>query len=254
MLLAIDVGNTNTVMGVFEADVLRHSWRIKSDARNTADELALTFRGLLADITVSGISACSTVPAIMRELRTMLDRYYDQVPTVLVEPGVRTGVGVQMDNPKEVGTDRICNAAAAHHLIDGPCIVVDFGTSTNFDCISARGDFVGGALAPGIEISLDALAARAAQLRKVELLAPRSPIGKNTVEALQSGILYGFAGQVDGMVRRLSAALAPDDPASVHVVATGGLASLVIDHSETVTRYEPELTLIGLRLIFDRNV
>jgi type III pantothenate kinase len=139
-------------------------------------------------------------------------------------------------------------------LVDGPCIVVDFGTSTNFDCISARGEFLGGALAPGIEISLDALAARAAQLRKVELVAPRSPIGKNTVESLQSGILYGFAGQVDGMVRRLSTALAPQDPDSVHVIATGGLATLVIDQSETVTHYEPDLTLLGLRLIFERNV
>jgi type III pantothenate kinase len=253
MLLAIDIGNTNTVMGVFDGDELRQSWRIKSDARNTADELALTFRGLLAEIPVSGIAACSTVPAVLRELRTMLARYYDAVPTVLVEPGVRTGVSVLTDNPKEVGTDRICNTAAAHHLVDGPCIVVDFGTSTNFDCVSARGDFLGGALAPGIEISLDALAARAAQLRKVELVAPRSPIGKNTVESLQSGILYGFAGQVDGMVRRLSAVLAPEDPASVHVVATGGLATLVIDHSESVTHYEPELTLIGLRLIYERN-
>ena len=253
MLLAIDVGNTNTVMGVFEAEKMVHAWRIKSDARNTADELALTFRGLLADIPVSGIAACSTVPAVLRELRTMLSRYYDEVPTVLVEPGVRTGVSVLTDNPKEVGTDRICNTAAAHHLVDGPCIVVDFGTSTNFDCVSPRGDFLGGALAPGIEISLDALASRAAQLRAVELVAPRSPIGKNTVESLQSGILYGFAGQVDGMVRRLSAALAPDDPSSVQVIATGGLASLVIDHSETVTRYEPELTLIGLRLIYQRN-
>jgi type III pantothenate kinase len=253
MLLAIDVGNTNTVMGVFDGDRLRHSWRTKSDARNTADELALTFRGLLADIPVSGIAACSTVPAVMRELRTMLTTYYADVPTVLVEPGVRTGVGVIMDNPKEVGSDRICNAAAAHHLVDGPCVVVDFGTSTNFDCVNARGDFVGGALAPGIEISLDALAARAAQLRKVELIAPRSPVGKNTVEALQSGILYGFAGQVDGMVRRLSNVLDADDPSRVHVIATGGLASLVIDHCETVTRHEPELTLIGLRLIYERN-
>ena len=253
MLLAIDVGNTNTVMGVFDDELLDRSWRIKTDARNTADELALTYRGLLADHEVTGIAACSTVPAVMRELRAMLERYYPDVSTVLVEPGVRTGVGVLMDNPKEVGTDRICNAAAAHHLVDGPCIVVDFGTSTNFDCVSARGDFVGGALAPGIEISLDALAARAAQLRKVELVAPRSPIGKNTVEALQSGILYGFAGQVDGMVRRLSATLAPDDPAAVQVIATGGLATLVIHHSETVTRYEPELTLIGLRLIYERN-
>jgi type III pantothenate kinase len=253
MLLAIDVGNTNTVMGVFEGDKLNHSWRIKTDARETADELALTFRGLLAELQVSGIAACSTVPAVLRELRTMLERYYADVPTVLVEPGVRTGVSVLTDNPKEVGTDRICNTAAAHHLVDGPCIVVDFGTSTNFDCISARGEFLGGALAPGIEISLDALAARAAQLRKVELVAPRSPIGKNTVESLQSGILYGFAGQVDGMVRRLSKELAPDDPDSVYVIATGGLATLVVDQSETVTHYEPDLTLLGLRLIYDRN-
>jgi type III pantothenate kinase len=189
----------------------------------------------------------------MRELRTMLDRYYADVPTVLVEPGVRTGVGVLTDNPKEVGTDRICNTAAAFHLTGAASIVVDFGTSTNFDCVSARGEFLGGALAPGIEISLDALAARAAQLRKVELVVPRSPIGKNTVESLQSGILYGFAGQVDGMVRRLSAALLPDDPSAVQVIATGGLATLVVDHSETVTRYEPDLTLLGLRLIYDRN-
>jgi type III pantothenate kinase len=137
--------------------------------------------------------------------------------------------------------------------VSGPAIVVDFGTSTNFDVISARGDFVGGALAPGIEISVDALAARAAQLRKVELVEPRSPIGKNTVEALQSGILYGFAGQVDALVRRLSAALAPDDPGSVTVIATGGLAPLAIANAETVDRFEPDLTLLGLRLIFERN-
>jgi type III pantothenate kinase len=254
MLLTIDTGNTNTVLGVFDGDRLVRSWRIKSDARTTADELWLMFRGLLADHRITGISACSTVPAVLRELRLMLADYYSDVPTVLVEPGVRTGVSVLTDNPKEVGTDRICNTAAAHHLIEGPCIVVDFGTSTNFDVVSPRGEFLGGALAPGIEISLDALAARAAQLRSVELVAPRSPIGKNTVESLQSGILYGFAGQVDGMVRRLSAALVPSDPASVEVIATGGLARLVIDHSETVTRYEPELTLIGLRLIYERNL
>jgi type III pantothenate kinase len=163
-------------------------------------------------------------------------------------------VRLQYENPKEVGSDRIVNTLAAHRLVgDMPVIVVDFGTTTNFDVVNERGDFLGGALAPGIEVSLDALAARAAQLRTVELVEPRGPIGKSTVEALQSGILYGFAGQVDGLVRRLSKALAPGAPDDVEVIATGGLASLVIEHCETVTRHEPDLTLLGLRLIYERN-
>ncbi|MGH8862411.1 MAG: type III pantothenate kinase [Jatrophihabitantaceae bacterium] len=254
MLLAIDIGNTHTVLGVFEGDLLDRSWRIKTDARSTADELALTFRGLLAGHEIDGVAACSTVPAALHELRAMLDGYYPNLPTVLVEPGIRTGVSLQYENPKEVGADRIVNSLAAHHLVgDVPVIVVDFGTTTNFDVVNERGDFLGGALAPGIEISLDALAARAAQLRTVELIEPRAPIGKSTVEALQSGILYGFAGQVDGLVRRLSAALAPGRTDEVEVIATGGLAGLVIEHCETVTRHEPDLTLLGLRLIYDRN-
>ncbi|HEU5270711.1 MAG TPA: type III pantothenate kinase [Jatrophihabitans sp.] len=253
MLLCIDIGNTNTVLATFDGDRLVHSWRIKTDARNTADELMLTFRGLLADVAVTGVAGCSTVPAALRELRTMLARYWADVPTVLVEPGIRTGVALLFDNPKEVGSDRIVNTLAAHHLVDGPAIVVDFGTSTNFDVVSGKGEFLGGALAPGIEISLDALAARAAQLRKVELVTPRSPIGKNTVEALQSGILYGFAGQVDGIVRRIARSLHPAAPDSVAVIATGGLAPLVVQHCETVNRHEPDLTLLGLRLIFERN-
>ena len=254
MLLAIDIGNTNTVVGIFDDEKLLRSWRIKTDARSTADELALTFRGLLAEHEITGTAACSTVPAALRELRVMLAAYYPDVPTVIVEPGVRTGVPLQYENPKEVGADRIVNTLAAHHLTPGPAIVVDFGTTTNFDVVSARGEFLGGALAPGIEVSLDALAARAAQLRTVELVAPRGPIGKSTVEALQSGILYGFAGQVDGLVRRLSVALHPDAPDEVEVIATGGLATLVIEHCETVTRYEPDLTLLGLRLIYERNL
>lgn len=253
MLLTIDIGNTNTVLGVFEAEKLIHSWRIKTDARNTADELMLTFRGLLADIPVTGVAGCSTVPAALRELRTMLARYWSDVPTVLVEPGIKTGVALLFDNPKEVGSDRIVNTLAAYSLVNGPAIVVDFGTSTNFDVVSGKGEFLGGALAPGIEISLDALAARAAQLRKVELVTPRSPIGKNTVEALQSGILYGFAGQVDGLVRRIARALQPAAPDAVEVIATGGLAPLVVQHCETVSRHEPDLTLLGLRLIYERN-
>ena len=250
MLLAIDVGNTNTVLGMFDGEDLRASWRIKTDARTTADEMVLTFRGLLAgDWDITGIALCSTVPAVLREMRVMLDRYFGDVPTVIVEPGTKTGVPVLTDNPKEVGADRIVNTIAAHHQYGGPCIVVDFGTSTNLDVVSAKGEFLGGALAPGIEISLDALSQRAAQLRKVELVRPRSVIGKNTVEALQSGALYGFAGQVDGLVDRIV-----DELGEVTaVVATGGLAPIVVPESQTITHHDPELTLTGLRLVFEKN-
>ena len=252
MLLAVDVGNTNTVLGLFEDHQLAHSWRIRTDPRTTADEMALTFRGLLTEVpTITGIALCSTVPAVLREMRTMMGRYWDHVPHVIVEPGVKTGVPLLTDNPKEVGADRIVNTLAAHHLFGGPAIVVDFGTSTNLDVVSSRGEFLGGALAPGIEISLDALASRAAQLRKVELVRPRSVIGKNTVEALQSGALYGFAGQVDGLVDRITEALGGSVTA---VVATGGLAPIVVAESRAITHHEPDLTLIGLDLIYAKNV
>lgn len=250
MLLAIDVGNTNTVLGMFDGGELQSSWRIKTDARSTADEMVLTFRGLLAgDWEITGIALCSTVPAVLREMRVMLDRYFSNVPTVIVEPGTKTGVPVLTDNPKEVGADRIVNTIAAHHIYGGPCIVVDFGTSTNLDVVSEKGEFLGGALAPGVEISLDALATRAAQLRKVELVRPRSVVGKNTVEALQSGALYGFAGQVDGLVDRIIEEIGE----VTAVVATGGLAPVVVPESLTITHHDPELTLTGLRLVFEKN-
>jgi type III pantothenate kinase len=250
VLLAIDIGNTQTVIGLFDGATLSHSWRIKTDARATADEMVLIYRGLLSDSPqVTGIALCSTVPAVLHEMRFMLQRYYADVTTVIVEPGTRTGVPVLTDNPKEVGSDRIINTLAAHELFGGPAIVVDFGTSTNLDVVSAKGEFLGGALAPGIEISLEALASRAAQLRKVELVRPRSVIGKNTVESLQSGALFGFAGQVDGLVTRIIAELGSVNA----VIATGGLASLVIEESQTITDHEPDLTLHGLRLVFDRN-
>jgi type III pantothenate kinase len=250
MLLTIDVGNTNTVIGHFDGDRLVESWRIKTDTRATADELALLLRGLLVDSDKpDGIAACSTVPAVLHELRGVFSRYYSTVPAVIVEPGAKTGVPLLVDNPREVGADRIVNTLAAHQLYGGPAIVVDFGTSTNFDVVSEKGEFLGGALAPGIEISIDALALRGARLFKVELARPRSVVGKNTVEALQSGMIYGFAGQIDGLVRRISEEI---DAAPV-VIATGGLAPLVIDECETVTEHEPDLTLIGLRLVFDRN-
>lgn len=250
-LLAIDVGNTNTVLGLFDGEQLTQSWRIKTDARATADEMALVFRGLLdGQPEIDGIALCSTVPAVLHEMRQMLGRYHGDVPTVIVEPGTKTGVPILTDNPKEVGTDRIVNTIAAFQIYGGPCIVVDFGTSTNLDVVSAKGEFLGGALAPGIEISIEALAQRAAQLRKVELVRPRSVIGKNTVEALQSGTLYGFAGQVDGLVRRIS-----DEMGGVQaVIATGGLAPIVVPESETITHHDPDLTLVGLRLVFEKNV
>ena len=250
MLLTIDVGNTNTVIGLFDGADLVKSFRTKTDAASTADEMMLTYRGLLTDEpSITGISMCSTVPAVLREMRTMLTRYFSHVPTVIVEPGVKTGVGLLVDNPKEVGTDRIVNTMAAFALYGGPSIVVDFGTSTNMDVVSEKGEFLGGPLAPGIEISLDALASRAAQLRKIELTRPRSVIGKNTVEALQAGALYGFAGQVDGLVHKIKEEL----PGIGAVIATGGLASIVVPESTTITHHNPDLTLVGLRLVFEKN-
>jgi type III pantothenate kinase len=251
VLLCIDIGNTNTVLATFDGDKLVHSWRIKTDARSTADELGLMFRGLLAGdaVEITGVAACSTVPAALRSLRTMLGRYYADLPSVIVEPGVRTGVQLAIDNPKEVGSDRVVNTLAAHTLFGGPAIVVDFGTSTNFDAVSAKGEFLGGVLAPGIEISVEALAARAAQLRKVELIKPPRVIGKNTVECLQSGVVYGFAGQVDGIVERMIEELG----AVTAVIATGGLAPVVVAECRTITHHEPMITLIGLRMVFERN-
>ncbi|MGH4021781.1 MAG: type III pantothenate kinase [Pseudonocardiaceae bacterium] len=259
MLLAVDVGNTNIVLGLFEgrgeAAHLVHDWRMRTDARITADELALSMRGLLGDLAgkVTGVAALSTVPAVLHSMRDMFTRYWDDVPRVIVEPGVRTGVPLLVDNPKEVGADRVVNTLAAHHRYGTACVIVDFGTSTNIDVVSPRGELLGAALAPGIEISVDALAARAAQLVKVELVRPRSVIGKNTVECLQSGILYGFAGQVDGLVSRIVAELRHGGTADIEVIATGGLAPLVIAESQTIQHHVPALTLDGLRLVYERN-
>jgi type III pantothenate kinase len=250
MLLTIDVGNTNTVLGLFNGETLHKSWRIATDSRTPADELALKFHGLLRDEVVTGVALCSTVPAVLREMRTMLDRYYGEIKRVVVEPGTKTGVPILTDNPKEVGADRIVNSLAAFHDYGGPAIVVDFGTSTNLDVVSSKGEFLGGALAPGVEISIEALASRAAQLRKVEIVKPKHVIGKNTVEALQSGAIYGFAGQVDGLVTRIKAELG--EPVSA-VIATGGLAGIVVPESSTITHHDPNLTLTGLRLVFERN-
>jgi type III pantothenate kinase len=254
VLLTVDVGNTNTVLGVFKGDELVRSWRVKTDPRSTADELWLQYRSLVDGYEITGLSVCSTVPATLRELRSMIDDYFSDIRVTIVEPGIKTGVPLLVDNPKEIGADRIVNTLAAHTLFGGPAIVVDFGTSTNLDVVSPKGEFLGGALAPGIEISVDALASRAAQLRKVELIRPKNAIGKNTVEALQSGTIFGFAGQVDGLVEKITAELALSYDQAPTVIATGGLAPLVIDVSTTIDEYEPDLTLIGLRLIHEKNL
>lgn len=262
MLLTIDVGNTQTVLGLFDGEDIVEHWRISTDPRRTADELAVLFQGLMGRHPllgselgdgIDGIAICATVPSVLHELREVTRRYYGDVPAVLVEPGVKTGVPVLTDHPKEVGADRIINAVAAVDLYGGPAIVVDFGTATTFDAVSARGEYVGGAIAPGIEISVEALGVRGAQLRKIEVARPRSVIGKNTVEAMQAGIVYGFAGQVDGVVDRMARELA-DDPDDVTVIATGGLAPMVLGESSVIDEHEPWLTLIGLRLVHARNI
>jgi type III pantothenate kinase len=258
MLLTIDIGNTNMVLGIFDGDQVIDHWRVATVPDRTADELAVVLHGLLrsrsfTEREITGIALCSTVPSVLHQMREMCQRYFGGLPTVIVEPGVKTGVPVRTDNPKEVGSDRIMNSLAAVHLYGGPAIVVDFGTSTNFDAVSARGEFVGGALAPGIEISVDALSRRAAQLLKVELTRPPRVVGKNTVEALQSGIIYGFAAQVEGIATRMAQELSPDDPDAVTTIATGGLAPLVISEVSVIDVYEPWLTLIGLRLVYEKN-
>jgi type III pantothenate kinase len=256
VILCADIGNSHTVLGLVEDGKVVDHWRVSTLESRTADEWGVLIRGLLrgsiVDEPVVGISVCATVPAVLHEWREMLRAYFGDVHHVVVEPGVRTGVPVLMDNPREVGTDRIINALAASQLYDGPCIVVDFGTATTFDVVSPKGEYVGGAIAPGIEISLEALGRRGAQLRKVELLRPRSVIAKNTVEALQSGVIFGFASQVDGIVTRMIAEL-KQDPAAVNVIATGGLAPVVVEEASVFTDHQPWLTLLGLEIVFGRN-
>lgn len=253
-LLAADIGNAHTVLGLIEDGEVSADWRVATDARRTSDEWSVVLRGLLGDAAdVSGVAVCSTVPSVLHEWRDMLTRHFPDVPHVVVEPGVRTGVPVLMDNPREVGTDRIINALAAARQFGGPAIVVDFGgTATTFDVVSEKGQYVGGAIAPGIEISLEALGRRGAQLRNVELMRPRAVIAKNTVEALQSGMIFGVASQVEGIVSRMIGEL-DADASRVHVIATGHLAPLVLEECGCFTDHEPWLTLKGLELVFRRN-
>ncbi len=249
MLLAIDVGNTQTVFGLFDAERLTEQFRVGTDGAHTGDELAVMLRAFVELESLEGIVLSSTVPALVREYEAFAERWAG-VDLLVLGPGIATGVPIRYDDPREVGPDRIANSVAARERHGAPVIVVDFGTSTNFDIVSAAGEYVGGVIAPGVEISMEALFARAARLVRIPLEAPVHVIGKTTTQGLQSGMVYGFAGQVDAIVDRIRGELgALDAP----VVATGGLADLIAPHTRTITVVDPELTLQGLRLVWARN-
>ncbi len=274
MLLALDVGNTETVVGLYRESLdseheqrrvgyaigdetshgFFHRWRLSTDVARTPDEHAVNLTQLLAleglDIveTVTGIVISSSAPQVTGDLRTMAARWFSDIPLVVLGPGIKSGMSILYDNPREVGADRIADAVGAYDLFGGPTIVVDLGTATTFDAINDKGEYLGGAIVPGVAISMEALFTQAAALRSVELLEPRSVIGRSTVESIQSGVLYGYAAQVDGMCERIERELG-----NATVVATGGLSMLIAPHTSRVEHIEPWLTLHGLRLIYERN-
>jgi len=281
VLLVIDVGNTETIIGLYsrhhshrvpapeetvgvgigtERDPnaprgLTHHWRLTTVPTRTPDEHAvlltqlLDLEGLDIAASVTGIAVCSSVPQVTGELRTMANRWFADVPSVVLGPGTKSGMPILYDNPKEVGADRVANAVGAYDLYGGPCVVIDMGTATTVEAISATGEYLGGAICPGVAISLEALYQHAAALRRVELVEPRQVIGRSSAESIESGTLYGFAAQVDGLARRFMEELGPST-----VVATGGLSSLIAPHSDTIEHVEPWLTLHGLRIVYERNV
>jgi type III pantothenate kinase len=247
-LLAVDVGNTQTALGLFEGGELTQRWRLATEPQRTGDELGLFLGGLLDLTSLDGVSLASTVPALIRSYEELASSA--GVRLLVLGPGTKTGIPIRYDDPREVGPDRIANAVAARERYGAPSIVVDFGTSTNFDVVSPAGEYVGGVLAPGIEISMDALFERAARLVKVDFVAPETAIGKTTESALRSGLVYGFAGQVDGIVERIRAELGDD---TAPVIATGGLAELIAPHTKTIDQVDLFLTLEGIRLVWELN-
>jgi len=253
MLLAIDIGNTNIAIGVFEDERLRATWRLSTDFHKLEDEYASVFLNLLslkglafADIDRAIIS--SSVPPLVTVFEGLCQRYFEVSPMV-VGPGTKTGVRISIDNPREVGADRVVNAAAGHRLYGGPLIVIDFGTATTLDAVSEEGDYLGGAIAPGIGISAEALFEHAAKLPRVELVRPQKAIGRNSVSAMQSGIIFGYVGLIEGIVVRMRKELG----GTAKVIATGGLADIICRETDVVDAVEPDLTLVGLRLVYELN-
>ena len=252
MLLAIDVGNTQTAIGIFDGSELVHQWRLSSVRERTKDEFQILVRGLLQPAgygkdDFEGAAISSVVPPVTMALRPALESLVD-APVIVVGPGIKTGLAIKIDNPREVGADRVVNSVAAIEKYGAPVLVVDFGTATTFDVVDEEGSYIGGAIAPGLEISMDALVDATAALRRVDLLEPRSVVGKGTVEAIQSGLLYGYAGLVDGIIRRIF-----DDQEPMTTVATGGIAPTITRLCEMVDHLDQRLTLDGLRLLYDRN-
>ena len=254
MLLAVDVGNTQTHLGAFDGDELVEHWRFQTRPGMTGDEMAVRISGFfeLSAMDFKGVKSLvvsSVVPPLGTQYEQLADRYLDGGRCLLVGPGVKTGMAIRIDNPYEVGADRLVNAVAAYDRFGKACVVVDFGTGINFDAVSDGGEYLGGAIAPGVEISLTALTERGARIPRIDLADPETAIGKSTRGAIQSGTVYGFAGLIDGIARRIEAELGEGVP----FIATGGLATDIVPFCETIEQVDDLLTLTGLRLIYERN-
>lgn len=257
MIFVIDIGNTNIVLGIMEGKKLLSDWRLSTDPPRTADEYGMMVRNLFEGAgydmkMIDGIAVSSVVPNLMYSIEHMIRKYFNIEP-IIVGPGVKTGINIKYDNPKEVGADRIVNAVAAHETYGGPLIIIDFGTATTFCAVTSEGDYLGGAIVPGVKIASEALFTRTAKLPRIELVKPPAVICKNTVQSMQAGIVYGYVGQVDYIVNKMKSEMKRYENKEPYVVATGGLAKLISSESTTINEVNSFLTFDGLRIIYEKN-